>query len=252
MKTVALTQFTGFPAKRATGNFWCYPKVVCLHWHKLVGSEQKVLDCILRHTWGFDRSKDRISLTQLENGVGKIHNGVGLSRKQIIRALRALEQKGFITSVKSSMTNEYSLVPETHQEQGTKGNQSSVLTSPATGDKTTLNGRDKRIHTINNLSIEQTIERIYKEYLSKIFPGTREVSENEIPRLTKSAKQKITDCLREFEANDIRKAINNFSVNEWQMRNNGTRGIAWFFQSEDRIEQFLNLGKLDDFSTQDY
>ena len=245
-------QFLGFPEKRRAGNFWCYPKVACLYWYELVGSEQKVLDCILRHTWGFDRSSDRISLTQLQNGVGKIHNGTGLSRKQIVRALRSLEQKGFITSVKSSRTNEYSLVIEVLQELGTKGNQSSVLTSPVTSDKSTLNGGDKKIHTINNLSIEQTIERIYKEYLSKIFPGTREVSESEIPRLTKNAKQKITDRLREFKANDIRIAINNFSVSEWQMRNNGTRGLAWFFDSEDRIERFLNLGKLDDFSTQDY
>ena len=245
-------QFPGFPTKRAPGNFWCYPKVVCLHWHELVGSEQKVLDCILRHTWGFDKSSDRISLTQLEQGVGKIHNGTGLSRKQIIRALRSLEQKGFITSVKSSMTNEYSLVTETHQKQGTKVNQNSVLTSPATGDKTTLNGSDKRIHTINNLSIEKTIEKIYEVYTLKIFPGTREVSESALPRLTKNGKQKILDRLSEFRPVQLREAINRFANDEWQMRNNGTRGIEWFFKSEDRIDQFLNLGKLDDFSTQDY
>ena len=241
-----LIKFSGFPAKRANGNFWCYPTVVCLHWHELVGSEQKVLDCILRHTWGFDRSKDRISLTQLEHGVGKVHNGVGLSRKQIIRALRSLEQKGFITSVKSSMkTNEYSLVTEVHQEQGTKVNQSSVLMSPATGDKTTLSG-DKRIHTIDNLSIEQTIEKIYKYYLEKIFPGTREVSKYRIPRLTPNAKQKIIDRLIDFPPGVIRYAINNFSENEWWMSTNSTKGPAWFFGSEDQIQAFVNLDANDD------
>lgn len=238
--------FLGFPKKRETGNFWCYPKVLCLHWHELVGSEQKVLDCILRHTWGFDRSKDKISLTQLEHGVGKVHNGVGLSRKQIIRALRSLEQKGFITSVKSNMrTNEYSLVTEVHQEQGTKVNQGSVLTSPATGNETTLSG-DKRIHTIDNLSIEQTIEKIYKYYLEKIFPGTREVSKYRIPRLTPNAKQKILDRLSEFPPGVIRYAIDNFSKNEWWMTNNSTKGLAWFFGSEDRIQQFVNLDAPDD------
>ena len=249
--TMTNTSFRGFPEKRSTGNFWCYPKVLCLHWHELVGSEQKVLDCILRHTWGFDRSSDRISIKQLEHGVGKIHNGTGLSRKQIIRALRSLVQKGFITSVKSSIANEYSLVTEIHQEQGTKVNQSSVLTSPATGDETTL-ARDKRIHTIDNLSIERTIEEVYKYYLKKIFPGTREVSEHKIPRLTESAKQKILDRLSDFPPGILQRAMNNFSVNEWQMRNNGTRGLKWFFNSEDRIQEFLNLGMLDDFSTQDY
>lgn len=238
--------FLGFPKKRETGNFWCYPKVICLHWHELVGSEQKVLDCILRHTWGFDRSKDKISLTQLEHGVGKVHNGVGLSRKQIIRALRSLEQKGFIASVKSSMrTNEYSLVTEAHQEQGTKVNQGSVLTSPTTGDETTLD-RDKRIHTIDNLSIEKTIEKIYKYYLLKIFPGTRDVKEYRIPRLTQKAKQNILDRLSEFKPIVIQKAINNFSENEWWMSTNSTKGLAWFFGSEDQIQAFANLDAYDD------
>ena len=219
--------------------------MLCLHWNELVGSEQKVLDCILRHTWGFDRSSDRISLTQLEHGVGKIHNGTGLSRKQIIRALRALKQKGFITSVKSSIANEYSLVTETHQEQGTKVNQSSVLTSPATGDETTL-VRDKSIHTIDNLSIEQTIEKIYKYYLEKIFPGTREVSKYRIPRLTLKAKQKIIDRLVDFPPGGIRHAIDNFSNDEWWMKTNSTKGLAWFFGSEDQIQQFVNLDASDD------
>jgi len=238
-------RFPGFPAKRATGNFWCYPKVICLHWHELVGSEQKVLDCILRHTWGFDRSSDRISLTQLEHGVGKIHNGVGLSRKQIIRALRSLKQKGFITSAKNSVANEYSLVTEVHQEQGTKVNQSSALTSPVTGDETTL-GRDKRIHTIDNLSIEQTIEKIYKYYLEKIFPGTREVPKYRIPRLTQKAKQNILDRLSEFSPGVIQRAMKNFSEDEWWMSTNSTKGIAWFFSSEDQIQAFANLDAYDD------
>ena len=204
-----------------------------------------MLDCILRHTWGFDRSSDRISLTQLEHGVGKIHNGTGLSRKQIIRALRSLVQKGFITSVKSSIANEYSLVTEIHQEQGTKVNQSSVLTSPATGDETTL-ARDKSIHTIDNLSIEQTIEKIYKYYLEKIFPGTREVSQYRIPRLTLKAKQKIIDRLVDFPPGVIRHAIDNFSNDEWWMKTNSTKGLAWFFGSEDQIQQFVNLDASND------
>lgn len=244
-------RFPGFPPKRSSGNFWCYPQIVCLYWHDLVGSEQKVLDCILRHTWGFDKAKDRISLSQLEHGVGQIHHGSGLSKKQIIRALRLLEVKGFIKSVKSSRTNEYSLVIEEHQEMGIKVNTSGVPMSPMTGDESTL-ASDKRIHTIKNSSIEETIKKIYDLYLIKIFPGSREVSKDEIPKLTKKAESKITARLKDFNPESIRKAIINFSENEWEMRNNGTRGIAWFFESNDRLEQFLNLGKLDDFSTRNY
>ena len=37
----------------------------------------------------------------------------------------------------------------------------------------------------------------------------------------------------------------NFSRDNWWMTHNAHRGVAWFFNSEDRIDQFLNLEPVD-------
>lgn len=81
--------------------------------------------------------------------------------------------------------------------------------------------------TINN-----HINKIFEEYTKKVLPGSR---------LTTKAKDKIRTRLKEYSAINILKAIDNFSKDEWWMENNARRGIAWFFHTEDRMEQFLNL-----------
>jgi len=233
MKTVAPTQFMGFPAKRATGNFWCYPNVACLNWDKLLGSEHKVLDCILRHTWGFNRSSDRISLSQLERGVRNVHSGVGLSKKQIIRALRSLQEKGFITSVKSSRTNEYSLVTEVHKEQGTKVNTSSVVTSPVTSDESIQVASVEITHTKDNTEIEEAIEKMYRVYSELVRPGVR---------LTHKARENIRKRFVEYHPKEIVAAIRNSLENDYWEDIVKKQTVAWFFDSEERIAGFLALG----------
>lgn len=94
-------EFPGFPAE-PINNYWRYPRVVNGWWHKLSGSEQKVLDYILRHTWGYDKDYDAISLTQFEKGIWSekehkwVDRGTGLDRKTIIKALKGLVRKRFI------------------------------------------------------------------------------------------------------------------------------------------------------------
>jgi len=61
-------KFPGFPSEPTT-NFWSYPKALNGYWHILNGSEQKVLDYILRHTWGYNKTSDRISLSQFKYGI---------------------------------------------------------------------------------------------------------------------------------------------------------------------------------------
>ncbi len=79
---------------------------------------------------------------------------------------------------------------------------------------------------------EDVIQRILEEYTKKILPGSR---------LTSKSKDKIKTRLKEFSVEDILKGIDNFSKDDWWMTNNAHRGIAWFFYSEDRTEQFKNL-----------
>ncbi len=109
-KKKKLEQFTGFPETLEKGDFWRYPRIMDKYWQNLNGSEQKILDFILRQTYGFGKLSDYISLNQIEKGVGKINNGTGLTRPTIVQALINLESKNFIRIIKDNKTNKYELV----------------------------------------------------------------------------------------------------------------------------------------------
>lgn len=89
------TRFPGFKRSYKNGYFQ-YPNELEKYWHLLSGSEQKLLDFILRRTYGFQKLEDRISLSQFVGGVGKLGTGTGVSKAQAQRSLKTLEEKGFI------------------------------------------------------------------------------------------------------------------------------------------------------------
>lgn len=64
---------------------------------------------------------------------------------------------------------------------------------------------------------------------------------NKGSRLTDNAKRKIVTRLKTYSVDDLICAINRFASNAWWREHNANRGIAWFFHSDDRIDQFLNL-----------
>jgi hypothetical protein len=68
---------------------------------RLSGAELKVLLYIIRRTFGFKRSSDDISLSQMVKGIKKkngeiLDQGTGLSKASVARALNSLEQKKVI------------------------------------------------------------------------------------------------------------------------------------------------------------
>lgn len=97
--------FPGFP-KNIKGKFFRYPTILEKYWCTLEGSEQKVLDYILRQTYGWNKKYDPISLSQFSKGNGENTKGAGISETQAAVALKALEEKGFIkVRRKSRRTN---------------------------------------------------------------------------------------------------------------------------------------------------
>jgi hypothetical protein len=67
----------------------------------LSGAELKVLLYIIRRTYGFKKSRDDISLSQMVNGIKKkngevLDKGTGLGKASVARALNSLEQKNII------------------------------------------------------------------------------------------------------------------------------------------------------------
>lgn len=131
-------KFPGFPPEPSM-NFWSYPKALNGYWHQLSGSEQKALDYILRHTWGFDKASDEISLTQLEKGIKNFDGGTGLCRPTIITALKALIKKGFISKRPGKKANLYELVKNFNY----------------LSKKSLLSDSKKSLHTIESITIEK-------------------------------------------------------------------------------------------------
>ncbi|MDD5638657.1 MAG: replication protein [Candidatus Pacebacteria bacterium] len=128
-------KFIGFPPLMT--DYWSFPKILDNYFHILNGSEQKVLIFILRHTWGFKKTSDNISLTQLQNGVKNLDKGTGLSRKTITKSLKSLVEKGFIQKSRGKKANNYKLVENIHYS-------SEKFTPTVSGDNP---------HTINNNTI---------------------------------------------------------------------------------------------------
>ena len=80
-------------------NYTQIPNILFDYWmNVLTPAEFKVLMCIARKTFGWHKSKDKISLKQIELSTG-------LSKKGITQNLQALEAHGLITKVKSKTSD---------------------------------------------------------------------------------------------------------------------------------------------------
>lgn len=153
--------FSGFSLKIERGEFWQYPTIMDNYWYSLSGSEQKVLDYILRRTYGFQKIKDAISISQLKNGITKrtgekIDNGTGLKQDStILKALKSLEKKGFIISEKrKNKTTTYKLKIKLLYK---------IQKSPIRNKEV---GSVKNTDTINS----NTIDSLQNAYIKKLKP----------------------------------------------------------------------------------
>lgn len=90
---------------------------------------------------------------------------------------------------------------------------------------------DKEANTITK-EYNKEINNIYMSYKEKICRDCK---------LTSKSKYKINTRLKEFKEHELLTAIDKFSKNKWRMENNADKGIAWFFNSEERISTFLLL-----------
>lgn len=159
-----MAKFKGFPPE-PTMNFWSYPKDLNGYWHILSGSEQKVLDYILRHTWGFKKKSDTISRKQFQFGIKKktgewFDKGTGLSQASISRALNGLIKKGFILRQRrgKKLVNTYTLKTDYSKRaiKGVKNEQSPMLNL-------------SNPYTIDNYTIDNN-NSASKEFLDKRYP----------------------------------------------------------------------------------
>jgi len=72
----------------------------------LSGAELKVLLYIIRHTFGWKKDSDDLSLNQIMHGVRKrdgqvLDRGTGLSRDSVTRAIKSLSDQGYLLIVRN-------------------------------------------------------------------------------------------------------------------------------------------------------
>jgi phage replication O-like protein O len=78
------------------------PDVILDHWMaRLSGAELKVLLYIARRTYGFGKDSDRISMSQIAEGITKrdgtvLDRGTGIARSSVARCLNTLEGMGIV------------------------------------------------------------------------------------------------------------------------------------------------------------
>lgn len=121
--------------------------------------------------------------------------------------------------------------------------------------------RGEKVEVLRNRIIDELPDRVSIAYRKgtdrlsdsdsvisdkEVSPSVKDVSEHysktiKEARLTSSARSKIKSRLQSFRESDLKKAIENFSQDNWQMKHNAHRGMAWFFHTDDRVEQYINL-----------
>lgn len=74
------------------------------------------------------------------------------------------------------------------------------------------------------------IDAVFDYYKQKVQPAARN-----------KPTDKIRLRLKTFTADELRTGIDHFAADAWWMETNASRGAAWFFHSDERIEGFLNM-----------
>jgi len=152
----------------------------------------------------------------------------GVSVQNIRTSLDKLEKWSFLTN-KSTKTGRLIKIVNwaKYQSKDTKTNKvtNKQLTKnqQSTNKALTTNKKDKN---------DKESKEVYASYKEKI---------NESSRLTDKAKDKIKARLKSFSVLDLIRAVENFSLDDWWMEKNANRGVAWFFNSDDRIDGFITM-----------
>lgn len=175
------SKFPGF-SQNPYENWWPYPKELSQWWCKLTGSEQKVLDYILRHTLGFQKTFDAISYRQFTDGVRNCDKGCGIkSSATLSNAFTGLIKKGFITKIGGRTTGQpinYCLTYKV-EEKESKGLSKLKSRSVKSKKVGSLETKD----TINNNSIKN-IQYIYKDKTPKKYSSIKEITDKDIKEIS--------------------------------------------------------------------
>jgi len=188
---------------------------------------------------------------------------IGVTRQAVSKALRDLAEHGYIEiheqhdeATGSQIASRYRIVMEfvlapehcrTPQPEIAGGQRQIApprnvsftppatpeIAPPATSEVAPIEERPKRTTQLNDpedIPAESPERVLFDYYRSKIQPKVRI-----------NAPEKIRARLKRFTLDELKAGIDHFAADSWWMDNNATRGVAWFFESDKRSEQFLHL-----------
>lgn len=224
-------KFKGFPPTPAR-NYWPYPRAMDEWWHTLNGSEQKCLDYILRHTWGFKKSADAISISQFVSGVKNLDKGTGLSKGTVIGALRGLGRKGFIElDGLYRKTKRYQLVQRLDTGSVGSGQTEGSVTKPSdsAGNRhTTTDSTTKDITIKDNqtlITLKGDVIPLYICLIAHVF----KLSINKNTDVdSRNIRPVVYGALKEYGPRALLRAIGNKGEDERWLELNDRRSIIWF------------------------
>lgn len=118
--------------------------------YQLSPSQTKVALYIMRRTYGFQKQSDRISISQICNGIkdrdgNTLDNGTGLSNRAVIDALNGLEEIGLIILEKSQ-------------------NKTTKVTMNTSGEKSSL---VKKVHSSGEKSSQDVVKKVHTQKKGK-------------------------------------------------------------------------------------
>ncbi len=165
---------------------------------------------------------------------------VGITKQSIFSIITKLEKKNIIekdneTKYLRTTENWYNIVVINRLKCIGKETLPAVKKTDEAVKKTDGIGKETLPNIYNNINKDNIYMPIYNFYQEKI---------NQKSKLTEQAKKKIKARLKVYSIEELKEAMVKFSQEDWWMKNNSHRGVAWFFHSDDRIDQFLNFKEI--------
>lgn len=205
-------KFPGFPKEPFT-NYWPYPRALNGWWHALSGSEQKMLDYILRHTWGYNKTADFISYSQLSCGIktraGKqIDCGCGIKHRKTLKiAIDGLVSKGFVEiTQRSGRTTHFRLKLSDSEERVQSVNWCGSQTEQVgcSRNEQTIKDITRKDIQYSNASVATVSTNPLIELFKPINPSYRQLFKNKTQRaalerlVLEHGSEKIRDVLEKL------------------------------------------------------
>lgn len=200
-----------------------YPGIERIAWK--VGKQQRAVQYIIK----------RLCAAGILEVVAHTMGGRGLRKEFSIHLEKGAKKAPFVPSykrVQNPAQKGAKSTPERVQPATQKGATGDTAHAWPSISEPSLepSGEPSGIHPV----VGTPAQRVFEAYKNAILPKAKRID---------ATDTKIRARLKTFSEEELLQAVANFAADDWNMNDakNGNRGAGWFFQSDQRIEGFVNL-----------